>query len=174
MRARVIGFAAIMIALLAGPATANAQPLDNPAPLAAEHTLVVGEELRQIRANAALAVSQLGPLSGFDFGFDHRSVAWVEGFIERQRVRGAADGLVDVLGCYLGEALISAAGGAWVRGLDGALGVRFDNGDIAYPFAGVGDQFERGLEGGESIVSFYEISVGFVATGRLRDRGSKE
>jgi hypothetical protein len=167
MRARVI-FAAIVSALLSGLASANAQSPGNPSTLAAEHTPVAGEELRQIRANAALAVSKFGPLSGFDFGFDHRSVAWVEGFIERQRARGAADGLVDVLGCYLGQAIISSVGGAWVRGPDGTLGVRFDNGDITYPFSSVGDQFEHGLEGGESIVSFYEISVEFVATGRLR------
>jgi hypothetical protein len=98
-------------------------------------------------------------------------VAWVEGFIERQRVRVAGDGLVDVLGSYLGEAIIAAAhGGVWVRGPDGDLGVRFDNGDIAYPFAKVSKQFDRGLEGGESILSFYTISVELLATGRLRDR----
>jgi hypothetical protein len=74
--------------------------------------MVASEQLDQIRANAALVVSQLRPLSGFDFGLDERSVAWVEGFIERQRARGAADGLADVLGSYLGEAIIAAGGGA--------------------------------------------------------------
>ena len=174
MRARVIGLSAIATALLSGLATANAQTPGDASVVTAEHTLVVGEELRQIRANADLVVSQFRPLSGFDFGFDDRSVAWVEGFIERQRARGAADGLADVLGSYLGEAIISAAGGAWVRGPDGALGVRFDNGDIAYPFAKVDKQIERGLEGGESILSFYRISVEMVATGRLRERRSSD
>lgn len=80
MRAPLIGFSAIAGALLSILATANAQAPGSPSPLTAEHTLVVGEELRQIRANVALVVSQFRPLSGFDFGYDQTSVAWVEGF----------------------------------------------------------------------------------------------
>ena len=46
---------------------------------------IVPEQLRMIEANAAIAVEELSALSQRPFGFDEESVAWVEGFIERQR-----------------------------------------------------------------------------------------
>lgn len=117
--------------------------------------------LEMIKSNAAFVIAELGPLSGFDFGLDRASVAWVEGFIERQR--GAADGpesnIVSVLGSYLGEAIIAAAGGRWDETEQGNLGVRFDNGDWCFPFAKVAKQFAGGLEDGESILSFYNVSA---------------
>lgn len=132
------------------------------------------ERLQQIRANAAFAVQEFGGLAEGHFGLDRESVAWVEGFIERMRVRygaeGAPDGIVSVIGSYLGEAIIAEAGGAWVEDEAGGLGVRFANGDTAYPFAKVWKQFDEGLEAGESILSFYNISVDYVATGRLHQQ----
>ncbi len=127
------------------------------------------ELLGRIRANAALAVSEFGPLSGFDFGLDEKSVAWVEGFLERQRAGGVPAGrFISVLGSFLGEAIIAATGGSWAQDGEGNLGVAFANGDMAYPFAKVVKQLDGGLEGGESILSFYKLSVDHVATGKLR------
>lgn len=131
------------------------------------------ERLAQIRANAAFAVEEFRGLCGAAFGFDAPSVAWVEGYIERMRVRygddGVPGGLVSVLGSYLGEAIIASAGGDWVEDEDGRLGVRFASGDTAYPFAKVRKQFDEGLAGAESIAGFYDVSVNFVAKGKLRD-----
>jgi len=133
------------------------------------------ERLSKIRANAALAVEQFRELSGAPFGFDAGSVSWVEGFIERMRSRvgeeGAAAGVVSVIGSYLGEAIIAKTGGTWSEDDVGGLGVRFANGDTVYPFAKVTKQFEGGVEGGESILSFYTISVDCVASGKLHEAG---
>ena len=38
---------------------------------------------------------------------------------------------------------------------------------MAYPFTKVGKQLEQGVEGGESILSFYNVCVEHIATGRL-------
>ena len=53
----------------------------------------------------------------FEFGLNHRSVEWAEGFLERQRLRDDFDpsGLVDVVGSFLGECVIARVGGTWHR-----------------------------------------------------------
>jgi hypothetical protein len=136
------------------------------------------ERLRQIRENAAFAVEEFGALTDAAFGLDRGSVAWVEGFIERQRLRygadGAPGGIVSVIGSYLGEAIIAKAGGEWIEDDAGGLGVRFATGDTAYPFVKVQKQFDQGLEGGESILSFYNVSVDYVAAGKLHDNSAGE
>ncbi len=132
------------------------------------------ERLSKIRANAAMAVERFRELSGASFGFDASSVGWVEGFIDRTRPQvgeeGAA-GLVSVIGSYLGEAIIANTGGTWGEDDVGGLGVRFANGDTVYPFAKAWKQFEGGVDGGESILSFYTMSVDYVASGKLHEAG---
>ena len=127
------------------------------------------QRLEMIHANARFAVEEFGSVSGMDFGYDAASVAWTEGFIERQR--GKLDpegGIVSVLGSYLGEAIIAAVPGArWEDATDGAPGILFATGDMAFPFAKVAKQFADGLEAGESIVSFYNIAINYVAAGKL-------
>jgi hypothetical protein len=127
------------------------------------------ETLSQIAHNRDFAIAEFGQLVEFRFGLDRNSVAWVEGFIERQRVGGNATpggGLHSVLGSYLGEAIIAATGGRWAEDANG-IGVLFANGDMCFPFAKVAKQMENGLEGGDSILGFYNIAIEEVATGRL-------
>ena len=92
-----------------------------------------------IANNVALALSEFGRLCGDDFGLDDASVDWVDGFIERQRlredVRRDPGALLSVIGSYLGEAIIAATGGHWAEDAQGALVVEFDNGDWCAPFA---------------------------------------
>jgi len=133
--------------------------------------------LAMIRGNAALVVEELGPISGLEFGFGPESVAWVDGYIERQRARltepDTVASLVSVLGSYLGEAIIKAAGGAWDVHERDEIGVRFENGDWCFPFSKVAKQFaDGGGEGGESILGFYNVSIDFIANGRLGDAAS--
>jgi hypothetical protein len=129
--------------------------------------------LAMIRGNSALVIEELGPISGIaDFGYGPESVAWVDGYIERQRQRmsnpDAVSSLVSVLGSYLGEAIIAAAGGAWDVHERDEIGIRFPAGDWCFPFSKVAKQFASGVsEGGESILSFYNVSIGFIAGGRL-------
>ncbi|XYH92783.1 hypothetical protein ACMHYB_33560 [Sorangium sp. So ce1128] len=116
------------------------------------------EALAGIRANAEMVVEKLGTSSGLDnFGFDARSVEWVDGFIERQRVREDVGPefvgrMVNVLGSYLGESIIRTYGGRWSFGEYGWC-VEFDARNAAYPFAKVQKQFSNGS--GDSIYSFF-------------------
>jgi hypothetical protein len=127
-----------------------------------------------ISANVELALEQLGPLTDFDFGLDARSVEWVDGFIERQRERpgfdlDAAGGLVGVLGAFLGQCIVVATGSHWEWDADREQwGVRFPSGDLGFPFAKVWKRFEHGYE--DSVASFYEVSVNYVAKGLLARR----
>jgi hypothetical protein len=134
------------------------------------------QRLEMIRANAQFAVEELGLVSGMDFGYDAASVAWTEGFIERQRGKLDPDGgIVSVLGSYLGEAIIAAVPSArWEDGADGTPGVLFPSGDMAFPFTKVAKQFAEGWDAGESIVSFYNIAVKYVAAGKLSQREGGE
>jgi hypothetical protein len=121
-----------------------------------------------IRANAALVVAEFGPLSGIPFGFDLESVAWVQGFIERQRENSDASEdartrIAAVLACYLGEAIAAETGGRWDDADDGELGIRFANDNWCFPFAKVAKQFSNGIEGGDSILSFYTFALTIAA-----------
>jgi hypothetical protein len=134
------------------------------------------EELEGIRGNAALIMRDLSPLTGFEVGLDERSVEWVEGFLERQRERGTeyAEAIVDVVGSYLGEAIIAAAGGVWARQADGWIGIRFSEKTWAFPFNKTRKQAQNGLAGGDSIASFYRINRDLVATGKLGQSSAPE
>ena len=44
-----------------------------------------------IRKNAEMVVEQMAQVCGFDFGYDARSVEWLDGYIERQRNREGID-----------------------------------------------------------------------------------
>lgn len=114
----------------------------------------------QIKANADLVIAKLGPLSDIDFGLNHESVVWVAGFIERQRQRDdidadTIDGLVEVLGSFLGECMVANYAGQWQEA-DGRWGVQLKSKVTAFPFSKVRKQFDNGIEGGDNIASFYE------------------
>ncbi len=101
----------------------------------------------------------MSQVSGFDFGYDAQSVAWLDGYIERQRARSEmtqemVDGLVNVLGSYLGECVVNCYGGYWEHE-DGQWRVSFNADNAVYPFAKVRKQFQNGAE--DSIKSFFEV-----------------
>ncbi len=136
------------------------------------------EQLNQILANAKLVVAELSSISGVEaFGLNRTSLVWVEGYIDRQREHGGHDAtaisnLVSVFGSYLGECLIAAAGGSWHCEPQQGWSVRFPNDSHAFPFVKVRKVFDDGLSGGQSVVSFYDIAVNYVATGRLENATS--
>ncbi|MEA2206873.1 MAG: hypothetical protein QOE77_3649 [Blastocatellia bacterium] len=112
-----------------------------------------------IRLNAELVVMKMGPISGIDFGYTSESVAWLDGFVERQRLRPETDDgmiakLVDVLGSYLGECIIKCYGGYW-HNKEGQWCVCFNEGNFVYPFNKMQKQFENGAE--DSIHSLFTI-----------------
>jgi hypothetical protein len=109
--------------------------------------------LEKIRANANLVVEQLRSVSGVEkFGYNPESVEWLDGFIERLRVRpdfdeAAAERMTQTLGSYLGECVIACYGGEW-REREGSWAVAFDAGNAAFPFNKVRKQFANGSEDG--------------------------
>lgn len=123
-----------------------------------------------IAANVRLAIEKLAGVADVPFGLDRASVAWVAGFIDRQRARDGFDpdrttGLVAVLGSHLGEAVVAATGGGW-EAADGAWGVRLGSHGVCFPFAKVAKQLRHGSEAGDSILSFYDVALE-IAAGRL-------
>jgi hypothetical protein len=115
----------------------------------------------KIRENAQLLINRISqpPELKSHFGYNHESVKWLDGFIERERSRrdintvGTAK-LIQVLGSYLGECVIHTYGGTW-REQKGEWGVFFDDSNSVFPFNKVLKQFRNGRE--DSILSFFEI-----------------
>src|SRR5215813_12167723 len=116
-----------------------------------------------IRANAKLVLDKFRSVSGLGarFGYNRESVVWVDGFIERYRSKPdftieSAAMLVQVIGSYLGECVIREYGGEWREHEDG-WGVFFDEKNAVFPFVKVHKQFQQGLDGGESILGFFDL-----------------
>ena len=110
-----------------------------------------------IKHNAQLVIKQMGQLSGLDFGYNSESVAWLDGYIERIRNevdQSNVEGLVNVIGSYLGECIIRCYGGYWEEH-EGQWQVSFNETNAAYPFAKVRKQFENGPA--DSIKGFFEV-----------------
>jgi hypothetical protein len=117
-----------------------------------------------IRQNARTVIDVFGPLSdlGAKFGYNRDSVAWLQGFLERERHQpniAAADveNLVQLIGSFLGECIIITYSGVWREHDNGTLGVFFNESNAAFPFSKVRKQWENGVEGGDSILGFFEI-----------------
>lgn len=121
-------------------------------PDSGNETAIIG----QIRANAALVVETFASTTDFTFGFDSRSVEWLDGYVNRIRTgewsEDQIDQLVSNFGSYLGEAIVAAYGGAWAQDEHG-WHIRFDEPNRAYPFAKMAKQLKNGPE--DSIFSFY-------------------
>jgi hypothetical protein len=75
---------------------------------------------------------------------------------------------VNSLGSFLGECIIANAGGSW-RWSDEhqTWSVAFSDNSHAFPFVKVSKLFANGLEGGESILSFYDVTVGYLYRDKL-------
>jgi len=133
----------------------------------------IEQGISQIRKLALTVIEEFTPLSDPDFGFNAESVEWVEGFIERERSRrdlrnGVPEGLVNTIGSFLGECIVAATGGEWEWSDEQKdWGLRFESGSMAFPFAKVWKQFTNGVEAGDSIGSFYRITIEYVAPGKL-------
>jgi hypothetical protein len=126
------------------------------------------EQLRGIQANVDMVIEQLGPGSGIDFGLNRESVAWVDGFVERQRARLSPDeigALPSVVGCFLGACLVEATDARWAHNDELGWGLAFPSENWAFPLAKAQKQFEEGEA--DSILSFYDTTLAMAAAGRL-------
>ncbi len=126
------------------------------------------EEIRKgIQAYAQTALQEFAPLSGLgdQFGYNVASVDWVAGFIERVRQDPSyghkpGEGLINILGAYLGECVICIYGGEWKLNKEQGWGILLKDGKMAFPFTRVQNQFDYGVKGGKSIRGFLD----FIAT----------
>jgi hypothetical protein len=129
-----------------------------------------------LQANAEIVISQLGPISNMDFGYNRQSVEWLEGYIERLRQSGqlnseeARQKLVGVFGSFLGECIARCYGGEWMDD-DGMWIVAFSPGNAVFPFGKTQSQMENGLEDGigcffRGIATLYDrADLSFLAGG---------
>ena len=70
----------------------------------------------------------------------------------------------------MGACIAAAAGGSWQWSEEQqALGVALGRNNLAFPFAKVRKQLLNGREGGDSVVSFYDVAVNYVAAGKLNE-----
>jgi hypothetical protein len=123
-----------------------------------------------VKDNAAQVVAMCQPLAGFPFGYDERSVQWLEGHIERLRERGAFarefDEHVALFGSYLGEAIIASFGGRWEESEEHPLHIALVGGATAFPFVKVAKQMQNGLADGDSIAGFFRAVPRFLEQSR--------
>ncbi len=110
----------------------------------------------KLRLNAEIVFEHLSQHAGFELGFNEESVEWIDGFVERQRVREGFEpgGMINTIGSFLGECMCRELGGEWKQQSNGQLAVQFSSGTAAFPFNKVQKHFDNGEE--DSIFSFYQ------------------
>ncbi len=117
------------------------------------------EQAEAIAGNVRLLTGALTDLSGESLPPGRAGVAFLDGFINRQRNLGdeaERDKLADVAACYLGEALIAEIGGHWVHDPDDGLGVELAPKLVVFPFAKTTKHFAYGAV--DSVLSFFEVA----------------
>ena len=132
---------------------------------------------QEIYENAVRVIEGCAPLSrlGSRFGYNRESVEWLDGYIDRLRDSGEfkeeeqLNNLTINFGCFLGECIRAAYGGAG-RKHDVAWGVFFKDSSGAFPFSKVRKQLENGSAGGDSILSFYDL-LPRIPSGELEKQG---
>jgi hypothetical protein len=90
---------------------------------------------------------------------DIESIQWVEGYLDKLRGKPElADRFAELVGCYLGDAIIAVSDGEWRFDDRGNLGVQFGNGIICFPFNKAAKLAKDGLVSGESLAGFYRLA----------------
>ena len=137
---------------------------------AAQEISPIDERLNKaISANSAMAMKSFSNLSGEKFDYSKKSVAWVSGFIDRNRSEPPGN-LVDVIGSYLGEAIVHTYKGKWVT-FQNMPAVQLRQNFVVFPFSKVHKQFENGAE--DSISSFFVAIPALLADWEAENASNK-
>jgi hypothetical protein len=111
------------------------------------------------RKTAEGVASQLREDLGVELKYDEPSIEWLDGYINRIRSQINKDsylGLATALGAYIGETIIVTYGGSWAYFDDlNQWGIRFDDGNGAFPISKVYKQLEDGEF--DSVLSFFTM-----------------
>ena len=124
-----------------------------------EYQPVSDEILEGIHAYVAYAKQMFAEEYEFDFGYNQESIEALDLFINTIREQSDEDTkskIINIIGSFLGEALISNHGGNWAYYPEGDLGVNLRDGAImASPHAKVEKHISNGEE--DSILFFYKV-----------------
>ena len=169
--------ALVALAVLTGAAYAQEQPSNSSA--AADSEVIVSTrtptdaeqtKLNQILKSSQPSSQELAELKQMaqaglrfgqkrfssDFGFNEASVKALSQMIDAERSSYSEEfkaKLTVVLGCYLGQALITKNGGEWLVMGDGSFAVALTGGQIIWPISRVNQQLQEGSD--RSIYALY-------------------
>jgi len=136
----------------------------------------MSQDLRdEFKRLARLVIDTFPSEAGLILRYDEQSMEYLDGYISRnraaiQKTDGQYQGAVNMIGSFLGEAVIANFGGQWKQSETGAWGVYFDDKNAVFPFVKVAKAF--GPEGEfDSIASFYSLSK-LLQEGKLGEDGS--
>lgn len=111
------------------------------------------DNFEAIKANAALV---LKTFEQQNLAYDEESVAWLDGYIERNRLNWdeqTGEKLVNILGSFLGECIRLNYGGEWQM-TEYGLGIAFSDGNVTFPFTKITKQIQNGSD--DSIIGLYK------------------
>ncbi|WP_297617845.1 hypothetical protein [Nocardia sp.] len=125
---------------------------------------------KAVDSDIQLAIEFFAPADEIDFGLNRASLKWVEDRIEQLRtVRGwnpepVVAELISLVGSFLGACIAADTEGEWQIHATGSLGVRLPNGVFIDPFHKAEKAILQGVDGGESIFRFHQVTVDHIAT----------
>jgi hypothetical protein len=121
--------------------------------------------IEEIEHNAEKVLGVAQDLTDSDMEYGRDAVAWMEDYIEGQRIRDDEElkqSLCSMLGSFFGVCLICEYGGEWIEADEG-FGIRFNDKLTAYPFNKVEKQFASGREAGEGTLSMFDSTGAILA-----------
>jgi hypothetical protein len=120
----------------------------------------LGEESKRF---AHLLIDTFGRELGVILKYDEKSLEYLDSYISRNKAEirkqtgGSYGSLIEVIGSFLGECIITNFGGQWKQDDKGRWGVYLDEKNAVFPFAKVRKAFDADDEC-DSIAGFYRIT----------------
>lgn len=109
----------------------------------------------KLRFNAELAIQRMKELARLDLSYDAASVRLLSEYIDQTRLTMSGEvkqGMMNLLGSYLGECIRHQFGGTW-QYTENGLAIIVNDKFGAFPFNKIRKHFDNGEE--DSITSFF-------------------